>query len=111
MGQSLSAALIQRGHQVRGLVRPGSEARVASSAEAVTGDPLKADSFRARVNPSDTFVQLVGVAHPNPSKAAQFRAVDLVSAKASVDAAVTAGIRHFVYVSVAHPAPIMQEYI
>jgi len=53
----------------------------------------------------------VGVSHPSPAKAAQFRAVDLISAKASVAAAVAAGIRHFVYVSVAHPAPVMREYI
>jgi uncharacterized protein YbjT (DUF2867 family) len=53
----------------------------------------------------------VGVAHPNPSKAAEFRAVDLASAKASVDSASGAGVKHFVFVSVAHPAPIMKDYI
>jgi hypothetical protein len=38
--------------------------------------------------------------------------VDLVSLKASVDAAVRCGtIRHFIYVSVAHPAPVMHSYI
>jgi uncharacterized protein YbjT (DUF2867 family) len=33
------------------------------------------------------------------------------SVRASVAAAVDAGIRHFVYVRVAHPAPMMKEYI
>ena len=60
---------------------------------------------------ADTFVHLVGVAHPSPSKADQFRAVDLVSIRAAVAAAQFAGIRHFVYVSVAHPAPVMKAYI
>jgi uncharacterized protein YbjT (DUF2867 family) len=37
--------------------------------------------------------------------------VDLVSIRASVAAAVEAQIEHFVYVSVAHPAPAMKAYI
>lgn len=61
--------------------------------------------------PADTFIQLVGVSHPSPAKAAEFRKIDLASARAGVEAAVFAGVRHFVYVSVARPAPIMKEYI
>ena len=111
MGREVCAELIRRGHRVRGLVRPGSESRVAPGCESVTGNPLDAGSFREAARGADTFVQLVGVAHPNPSKAAEFRTVDLASAKAGVEAAVAAGVRHFIYVSVAHPAPIMKEYI
>jgi uncharacterized protein YbjT (DUF2867 family) len=77
----------------------------------VTGDALRAGTFAAQVLPARTFVQLVGVAHPGPAKAAQFRTVDLASLRASVDAAVQAGIGHFVYLSVAQPAPaIMKAY-
>jgi uncharacterized protein YbjT (DUF2867 family) len=111
MGRSLSAELIRRGHHVRGLVRRGSEARLAVGCQPVVGDPLDAASYADRVAPADTFVQLVGVNHPSPAKAKEFRAIDLVSAKAAVAAAVGAGVRHFVYVSVAHPAPMMHEYI
>jgi uncharacterized protein YbjT (DUF2867 family) len=63
------------------------------------------------VRPADTFVQLVGVSHPNPAKAAEFCAVDLVTARATVSAAVDASIQHFVYVSVAQPAPVMKAYV
>src|SRR5262249_20632521 len=63
------------------------------------------------VSPAETFVHLVGVSHPAPWKADQFRAVDLASVRASVSAAREARIRHFVYVSVAHPAPVMKVYI
>jgi uncharacterized protein YbjT (DUF2867 family) len=56
-------------------------------------------------------VHLVGVSHPSPAKAAQFRTIDLASALEAIPAAVAVGVRHFVYVSVAHPAPIMREYI
>jgi uncharacterized protein YbjT (DUF2867 family) len=84
---------------------------VPSGAQIVQGSALDASGWRDRVAPADTFVHLVGTPHPNPSKAAEFEAVDLPSIKASVDAAVAGGVRHFIYVSVAHPAPIMHAYI
>jgi uncharacterized protein YbjT (DUF2867 family) len=59
----------------------------------------------------DTVVQLVGVPKPTPWKGAQFRAVDRLSGLASIEAATKAEVSHFVYVSVAHPAPIMKDYI
>jgi uncharacterized protein YbjT (DUF2867 family) len=77
----------------------------------VEGDALDAASYSAAVPPAETFVHLVGVAHPSPAKAEQFRSVDLASVRAACAAAVTSGIRHFVYVSVAHPAPMMKAYI
>ena len=51
------------------------------------------------------------MAHPSPAKASEFRRVDLVAGLGAVAAAKTAGIRHFVYLSVAHPAPMMHAYI
>jgi uncharacterized protein YbjT (DUF2867 family) len=111
MGRRLTAELLRRGHSVRGLVRPGSESRAAQGCEVVIGDPLDAASYGARVAGCDTFVQLVGVAHPSPAKAAQFRSIDLVSARNAVHAASAASVAHFVYVSVAQPAPVMQAYI
>jgi uncharacterized protein YbjT (DUF2867 family) len=56
-------------------------------------------------------VHLVGTPHPNPRKAAEFERIDLASIRASVTAAVSSGVRHLVYVSVAHPAPVMEAYI
>ncbi len=111
VGRHLAAALLARGHSVRGLVRPGSEGRLPKGCRPVIGNPLDAGSYSTRVFPADTFVQLVGVSHPSPSKAAEFRAIDLVAGKAAVQAAAAAGVRQFIYVSVAQPAPIMKEYI
>ena len=111
MGRRLTRELVRRGHVVRALVRPGSEGKLAAGCEAVAGDALNAATFQERVAPADTFVQLVGVAHPSPAKAEQFRTVDLASVRASAAAAAAAGVEHFVYVSVAHPAPAMQAYI
>jgi len=111
MGRRLSAELLERGHSVCALVRPGSEHRVAAGCEVVVADPFRPDSYAAALAGCDTFVQLVGVAHPSPAKAAQFRSIDLASAMASLAAARQAGVRHFVYVSVAQPAPVMRAYI
>jgi uncharacterized protein YbjT (DUF2867 family) len=110
MGRALVEKLLGRGHEVRALVRRGSEGKLPAGAEAVVGDPLDESSFAGRVAPSDTFVQLVGVAHPSPAKAKEFREIDLVSGRASVGAARSANVKHFVYVSVAQPAPVMQDY-
>ncbi len=111
MGQALVSRLLERGHQVRGLARPGSENKLAPGCIAVIGNALDHRTYAAQVPPADTFVHLVGVPHPRPSKAAQFRAVDLPAFEASLAAAGQAGVHHFVYVSVAHPAPVMKAYL
>jgi uncharacterized protein YbjT (DUF2867 family) len=75
------------------------------------GNALDAASYAAQVRPAESFVHLIGVAHPSPAKAEQFLTVDLASTRAAINAATGAGIRHLVYVSVAHPAPMMKAYI
>jgi len=110
LGRSLVSVLLERGHEVRALVREGSESKLPRGCEAVVGDPLEESGFAAYVRPSDTFVQLLGVPRPSPAKARQFREIDLVSGRASVSAARAAGVGHFVYVSVAQPAPVMRAY-
>ena len=109
LGKSLSARLLARGHRLRVLARPGSEGKVEPGAMVVPGDALKAATFTSSVEPGSTFVHLTGVAHPAPWKEGQFRAIDLVSLRAS--AAAAKDVAHFVYVSVAHPAPTMKAYI
>ena len=111
MGGGLIPLLLGRGHEVRALVRKGSETKLPHGATCVTGDALKMDSYTEAVQDADTFVHLIGVPHPSPAKAAQFRAIDLVSARVAVKAAHAAGVRHFIYLSVAHPAPMMKAYI
>ena len=110
IGSRLIPVLLERGHQVRALARRGSESKVARGAEVVTGDPFDRRTFAAAIPPCDTFVQLVGVPHPSPSKAQQFLDIDLRSARESIAAAHEQGAAHFVYVSVAQPAPVMVAY-
>ncbi|HLX84288.1 MAG TPA: NAD(P)H-binding protein [Terriglobales bacterium] len=113
IGTSLIPILLERDHKVRVLVRPGSKAKLPAACEVVSGNALDANSYRQLIRPADTFIHLVGVPHPSPAKAAEFRSVDLVSAREAISACSELGIRHFIYVSVAHPAPfdIMKDYI
>ena len=111
VGRPLITQLLERGHEVQALVRPGSERRLPAGCQAILGDALDGKSYASKISPADTFVQLVGVAHPSPAKAAEFRNIDLASGRSAVEAARNAGVRHFVYVSVAHPAPVMKAYI
>jgi uncharacterized protein YbjT (DUF2867 family) len=111
MGRSLISELLAKKHPVRALSRRGSEGKLPPGCEVVPGDALDASTYRDHMTGADTFVHLAGVSHPSPAKADQFRAVDLVSIQAAVAAAKFANIRHFIYVSVAHPAPVMKAYI
>jgi len=111
MGSRLIPLLLQRGHRVRALVRKGSEKKLPRPCEAIIGDALDKITFVEKIPPADTFIQLIGVSHPSPSKAEQFRAVDLVSIRASVAAAIETKIQHFIYLSVAQPARMMKDYI
>ena len=111
IGSRLIPLLLARGHAVRALARLGSEAKLPVGCNVIVGDALDAATYRDAVAGCDTFIQLVGVAHPDPAKAAQFRSVDLASALAAIDAAVSNGIAHFVYLSVAQPAQVMRDYV
>jgi uncharacterized protein YbjT (DUF2867 family) len=110
LGRHVTPRLVGRGHPVRALVRRGSESKAPPGAAIVVGDPFDRSSFQQAIAPADTLLHLVGVPRPSPAKAKQFLDVDLRSAKESIAAARAAGLAHFVYVSVAQPAPVMLAY-
>jgi nucleoside-diphosphate-sugar epimerase len=111
VGSHLIPELAARGHRIRAVVRQQSANKLPKDAAAVIGDATRADSYLRQIGDCDTFVHLVGVAHPTPSKAAAFRIIDLESTRQAVNAAVRTGIRNFVYVSVAQPSPVMKAYV
>ena len=110
IGRRLIPLLVGQGHGVSALVRKGSESKLPSGVTPIIGDALKMDSYTGQVRGADTFVHLIGVAHPSPSKAKEFRTIDLVSIQVAARAAKEAGVKHFIYLSVAQPAPMMVEY-
>ena len=111
LGNNLIPVLIERGHRVRALVRPGSKGQVPAGCEVVSGNALDASTYRQLVRPCDTFIHLVGVPRSLSSDPAAVRAVDLVSGREAIGAAAELGIQHFVYLSVAHPAPFRKAYL
>jgi uncharacterized protein YbjT (DUF2867 family) len=111
IGSRLIVALLDRGHTVRTVSRPESVGRIPRGTIIVTGSALAADTVEAALRPGGTVVHLVGTPHPSPAKAEEFRSVDLASVKAAVEAARRVGSAHFVYVSVAQPAPVMKAYL
>ena len=83
-----------------------------AGAEVVSGDPFSTDQLAAALSPGDTLVHLIGTPRPSPAKAQQFlRRRSRVDPRGGRRGAARAGIAHIVYVSVAHPAPVMHAYI
>jgi uncharacterized protein YbjT (DUF2867 family) len=111
IGRPLIETLLERGHGIYALVRAGSEGKLPIGAVPVIGDALDPSTFDSAIPAGATVVHLVGTPHPSPAKAAEFKRVDLTSIMATTLAAQIGGARHLVYVSVAHPAPVMRAYI
>jgi len=112
LGSRLIKELLSRGYGVQTLARSRDVAkRLPVECKVIVGNALDSTSFADHVRPASTFVHLVGVARPAPWKSREFRNVDLVSARAAIVAAQAASIAHFIYVSVAQPAPVMKAYI
>jgi uncharacterized protein YbjT (DUF2867 family) len=110
IGSSLVKLLLQHGHTVKALTRVASVQKLPAGSHPVLGSAVSGD-YAFHVPPCDTFIHLVGVSHPSPSKAAEFLSVDLVSLGHAVSAARAACVAHFIYISVAQPAPVMKAYI
>lgn len=111
LGRPLIETLLANGYDVHALVRAGSASKLPRGATAVIGDALDASSFAGSIPRGATIVHLVGTPHPSPAKAAEFVRVDLTSIRATATAAPAAAAGHIVYVSAAHPAPVMKAYI
>jgi uncharacterized protein YbjT (DUF2867 family) len=111
IGKRLIHILLHTGCRVKALVRKGSEHKLPKGCAYIVADPFDAVTFVHEIPPGCTFVQLLGVSRPSPKKKAFFRSIDLASARASALAAKQAGVRHFIYVSVAQtPTSVMREY-
>jgi uncharacterized protein YbjT (DUF2867 family) len=111
IGSRLIPLLTNRNHQVKAVVRPGSTRKISTDVSVIMADPLKENSYTESIRGCDTFIHLIGVAHPSPAKGAQFRAIDLPSIQVAVKAARDADIRHFIYLSVAQPAAMMPAFV
>jgi uncharacterized protein YbjT (DUF2867 family) len=111
MGRRLIPLLQRRGHKITAVARDGSQGKLPAGCEVLIADVLDRTAWERHLRPFHTLVHLVGVAHPSPSKTLEFVDIDLRSAREAIRAAQSARVGHFVYVSVAQPAPAMKSYV
>ncbi|MBK8550178.1 MAG: NAD(P)H-binding protein [Ignavibacteria bacterium] len=111
IGSRVIPELVKNGFEVNALVRKGSELKLPKGCNIIFGNALDKSSYENKVVDCYTFIHLIGVHHPGPGKKDEFNKIDLVSIQHAVPAAVNAKVKHFIYLSVAHPAPVMKDFI
>jgi len=111
IGTRLIPRLQALGYPVVALAREQSKQKLPPECRCVIGDALDGDSYKTSVTESSTFIHLVGVSHPGPAKARQFVDIDKRAAYEAIRIAAENRVAHFIYLSVAHPAPVMRAYI
>lgn len=111
IGSRLIPILLNEGYEVHALARESSLNKLPEGCKKIAGDALNYKSYLNKIPEGCIFIHLIGVAHPSPAKKEQFYKIDLVSIEEAVKAAKEKNIAHFIYLSVAHPAPIMQDFI
>ncbi|MBT3268065.1 NAD(P)H-binding protein [Candidatus Poribacteria bacterium] len=102
VGSYVLRALLDAGHDVRVLVRPGSETRLHDASDAVDivrGDVTDADSLDGLLDGCEGVVHLVGIIREDVSAGATFERVHLDGARNVIDAATAAGVQRFVLMS------------
>lgn len=109
IGTRLIRKLLEKDFYVTALMRKESEGKLPAGCHFIFGNALDASTFADKISPTQTFIHMVGVAHPSPSKKQQFVDVDLKSIQESAKAAKDKNIQHFIYISVA-PSNIMKDF-
>ncbi|MAF09534.1 NAD-dependent epimerase [Candidatus Poribacteria bacterium] len=102
VGSYVLRALLDAGHDVRVLLRAGSEKPLATASDAVEiapGDVTDGDSLVGLLDGCEAVVHLVGIIREDVGARATFERVHLDGARNVVDAATTAGVQRFVLMS------------
>ncbi|MFI5145151.1 MAG: NAD-dependent epimerase/dehydratase family protein [Ignavibacteria bacterium] len=111
IGSSLVPMLFEKGFEVTALARQGSGNKISAHCTVIQGDALDYGTYRDKLGECETFIHLVGVSNPAPAKKKEFEEIDLASVGEALEAIKGSSIKHFIYLSVANPAPIMKDYI
>jgi len=110
IGSRLIPLLAQRNHSVRALVRNGSEGKLPSDFRTIEGNALDESTFVDKIQPPTRSSSLSASripAHPRV-KVPRDRSCLGPRLRGSCR---TSGRPSFLYLSVAHPAPTMKDYI
>ncbi|WP_412069643.1 NAD-dependent epimerase/dehydratase family protein [Rubrivirga sp. IMCC43871] len=98
VGGHVLAALRDRGHTVRALVR-GDGAGLPDDVETEQGDVTDAASLAGAFDGVDAVVHLVGIIDEKPSKGVTFQRIHVGGTRRVVEAAQAAGVTRFVHMS------------
>lgn len=112
VGSYLVDALVAHGHVPRLLVRPGSEDKVrhAARCEIVAGDINEPASVAACMQGADAAIYNIGLIRETPSRGLTWEAMHYEGAARAIDAAVQAGVKHFVLMSANGVKPVGTGY-
>ena len=101
VGNYVAERLIDGGHEVRALVRRGSEKklRVHQQCEIRNGDATDKNSLEKAMDGCDAVIHLVGIIREFESKGVTFRKLHVVGTANVADTAVEAGVRRFAHMS------------
>jgi len=109
VGNEVVKELLARGHQVRALVRQGSEGKVQDreKVEIYPGDCLHPEDLAPAALGADAVIHLVGIIREFPGRGVTFEAVHVQATHNVVDAAMAAGARRYLHMSAlgARPEP------
>lgn len=101
--------LLARGHEMRCLVRPGSEGKLAAreGVEVFTGEVLRPDEVARAAQGCEAAVHLVGIIREFPGRGVTFEKVHVQATENVVNAARDAGVKRFLHMSAlgARPEP------
>jgi uncharacterized protein YbjT (DUF2867 family) len=109
VGNEVVRELLNRGHEVRALVRPGSQKKLQDRdrVEVVQGDCLHPEILRPAAQGCDAVIHLVGIIREFPGRGVTFERVHVQATQNVVDAALAAGTRRYLHMSAlgARPDP------
>jgi uncharacterized protein YbjT (DUF2867 family) len=110
VGNQVVAALLQRGHAGRCLVRPASEKKLprTEAIQVVYGDVTQPESLPSAMQGCDAIVHLVGIIREFPQRGITFQRLHLEATANVVAAAKQANIHRYIHMSAleAKPAPV-----
>jgi NADH dehydrogenase len=101
VGNEVVRELLARGHQVRALVRQGSEKKLKArdQVQVVSGDCLHPEILHQAASGCDAVIHLVGIIREFPGKGVTFERVHVQATRNVVDAALAAGARRYLHMS------------
>lgn len=111
MGRALIPMLTARSHSVTAIAREASVPRLPAGCAVPVANVLDGNSWRACLAAGDTLVHLSWVLLIPALPKQKFVEIDRRAALEAIRVAKDAGVSHVVYLSVAHPAPVMKAYI